>query len=261
LSGRIRVAAIALCALAAACDSAFEPIPPEESHVLVHAVLDLGSPTQFVLLEHSLTNEPPASTLRANITLETPTGTATARLDEDCCPSVYELGPVELPSGLLPGATYTLRLVMLGSGDTITGTTTVPSAFPASNPTTVGTFNRLTDTLRLSWERVPGARSYQVSVMWDETRQGFPQVFTHSVFADTSIALPGTAREQSFDGEFLFPPGERVRVVVAAVDDNYYTYFHAQADPFAGSPPSRLTGGLGVFGSVVPILIRDYDVR
>ena len=32
-------------------------------------------------------------------------------------------------------------------------------------------------------------------------------------------------------------------------------------DPFAGAPPSRLTGALGVFGAAVPVIIRLYDVR
>lgn len=253
MSGNLRVAAVALCAVTAACESAFQPLPDPESRILVHAVLDLGAVNQFVLLEHS--HGPPYG-VQALVTMTTPPGDVVQGEDtEACCPPRHVFQNLRL----VPGGTYGLHVAILG-GDTITGTTTIPFATPAASPSFVGLFNRQTDTLRLAWQRVAGAKSFHVSVYSQVVRDGETRTSTYSVFADTAVAIAGTAR--SFDSDIVFPVGARIRVVVAAVDDNYYTYFHAQADPFAGAPPSRLTGGaLGVFGSVVPVIIRLYDVR
>jgi hypothetical protein len=49
--------------------------------------------------------------------------------------------------------------------------------------------------------------------------------------------------------------------MVSAVDANYHEYMRIQSDPFAGAPPSRLIGAEGVFGAMVPMLIKSYDVR
>lgn len=170
-------------------------------------------------------------------------------------PAVYRFRGLQQTGALIPGGTYALRVVS-PAGDTVMGETTVPSTAPAPSNLFVFTFNRQTDTLRLDWRRIPGAKSYQVSV-FGEASTG--ERFHYSVFADTTIVLPGTAR--TFETNPVFPRNLRVRVVVAAVDDNYYTYFHAAVDPFAGAPPSRLTGALGVFGAAVPVIVRLYDVR
>jgi hypothetical protein len=50
-------------------------------------------------------------------------------------------------------------------------------------------------------------------------------------------------------------------VTVSAVDVNYYDYYRAQSDPFAGAPPSHLTGAVGVFGAYVPMLGGQLQVR
>lgn len=47
---------------------------------------------------------------------------------------------------------------------------------------------------------------------------------------------------------------------VAAVDSNYYDY-RVLSDPFVRAPPSRLQGGLGVFGSLVPVTVRTLRVQ
>jgi hypothetical protein len=49
--------------------------------------------------------------------------------------------------------------------------------------------------------------------------------------------------------------------MVAAVDTNYYQYYRVPGDPFTPAVPSRLTGGLGVFGSVVPVYAKRFSVR
>jgi hypothetical protein len=249
------VAAVALCAALAACEPPVEPIAAPAPRIVVHAVLDLGSiDFQFVLLERTGGQGFPGIE-GALVTVSTATGTVQATEDaRSGVPTVYRFSRFDVPGGLNPGATYRLRVVT-PDGDTVTGVTTVPNVPPVLAPVPFGAFNRLSDTLRLVWQRVPGARSYQVSVF----SQTNTRTFSYSTFADTSIMIPGTAR--TFDGDPVFPAGARVVVVVAAVEDNYYTYFHAGVDPFAGAPSSRLTGALGVFGAVVPVIDRRYDVQ
>ena len=46
---------VLLGALVSACELTEVTVPPGESVVVVHAVLSVGQPTQFVILERSLT--------------------------------------------------------------------------------------------------------------------------------------------------------------------------------------------------------------
>ena len=55
--------------------------------------------------------------------------------------------------------------------------------------------------------------------------------------------------------------GTRVRVIVSAVDQNYYDYYSTQSDPFAGPAPGHLAGAVGVFGSIAPIVSLQLTVR
>jgi hypothetical protein len=62
-------------------------------------------------------------------------------------------------------------------------------------------------------------------------------------------------------GDPVFPRGRPVEVLVSAVDMNYYDYYRAQSDPFAGAAPSHLVGAIGVFGAVVPLLLTELQVQ
>jgi hypothetical protein len=255
------LAAGACCALAA-CDSAFQPTPRAPVQIVAHLVLDLGAGLQQTLLERTVADVDGSIGIhQAQVLLFTPQGGVHA-FGEDIRaggsgPALYALQVSQ--NALIPGATYGLRIVTRG-GDTVTGTTTIPNARPApQGPIFSSRFNRATDTLRMTWNRVPGARSYQVNVFSSQRIGEETHRFTYSVFTDTTFAIPGTLR--TIENNEVFPQDADVLVVVSAVDDNYYTYYHAQVDPFAGAPPSGLKGGLGVFGSVVPLIIRAYQVR
>jgi len=140
--------------------------------------------------------------------------------------------------------------VLTSQGEEVTGTTTIPLA-PAVLVPQAQAFDRTIDTLRLSWPRVPGARSYEVFVR--------SRISTYRVYADTSIVMAGTTLTTG--GDPVFPAGTRVRVIVSAVDENYYDYYSTQSDPFAGSAPGHLAGAIGVFGSIAPIVSLQLTVR
>jgi hypothetical protein len=148
------------------------------------------------------------------------------------------------PSFLQLSGTYVLH-VRTSLGEEVSGTTIIPNATPSLFFVTLNSdFRRLRDTLRLNWPRVPGAGSYEVIVKpahLDEYR----------VFTDTAVVLPGNML--TLAGDMVFPPGVSASVLIIAVDANYYDYYRAQSDPFAGAAPSHLQGAVGVFGSVVPI--------
>ena len=80
------------------------------------------------------------------------------------------------------------------------------------------------------------------------------------MFTDTAVVLPGTL--ESFGGGDFFPSGFTVDLVALAVDDNYFTYYKTASDPFAGAPPTRLTGGaVGLFGAIVPLRRHRFPVE
>ena len=49
---------------------------------------------------------------------------------------------------------------------------------------------------------------------------------------------------------------------MSAVDSNYYDYYSRSADFFTGvGPVNHLSGGVGVFGSIVELKVRNVAVR
>lgn len=158
-----------------------------------------------------------------------------------------------------PGATYTLTVTVPSGARTITGTTTMPTPAGVDPGTIRPLFNRQTDTLRMAWPRAKGAATYQVTIEC-AIPSGDATIFAqYSFFADTAFALPGTAR--TLDNDPVFFDGSIATVYVHAVDDNYYSYYHVTTDPFAGAPPSRLHGALGVFGSMAVVTHTTFPVR
>ena len=234
--------------------------------VLVHSVLDLGSLVeQRVVLERTLKDPILGYPIRnATVTVRTATGETFGAFEE--LPDTTNQQYLEEPAvyrftgslSLLPGATYQLY-IETPQGDTITGVTTIPIATPAFAPAFVARFGRESDTLRLAWPRVPGAAGYEVGIFVESTGR-VPFRKSYSVFTDTAVVIPGNA-ENLETGNVAFPLNTRITVVVAAVDENYHTYYQAAIGPFTGAPESRLEGAIGVFGSMVPILVRRYDVR
>lgn len=246
----------------AACMNLEDPAPSSQPILVVHAVLDTWALSRNVLVYRARTgardtnavivagDEPVAGAL---VTITPPNGSpiAAARLADSsgacCVPGEYLFN-----SGLvlIPGGTYSLH-VRTASGEEVSATTTIPQA-PQLMGLAVKDFLRLRDTLRLSWPRVPGARSYEVIL--SSRSLGLYRTFT-----DTTVVLPGTTL--TLDGDMVFPAGDRVGVLISAVDANYYDYYRAQSDPFAGVAPSHLTGAVGVFGSIAPILVTALEVR
>jgi hypothetical protein len=158
---------------------------------------------------------------------------------------------------LLPGGTYSLY-VRTPLGEEVRGTATVPQYSPEPIPEDFSTLDRARDTVRLDWQRVPLAARYEVVVQ--AIRQGGTQQFretTYREFTDTSIAIAGTAR--TLENDEVFRPGSIAQILALAVDDNYYSYYKLHVDPFAGAPPSRLIGAVGVFGAIAPVRRRFYS--
>lgn len=252
--------------LSVACMNLENPTAVTRPELVVHAILDARAGLQTILVYQARTGTDSVSVTGgigddepindASVTVTAPDGTTMIARQRD---SLFSLGPGEygfMPSryavDMTHGGTFTLR-VRTSSGEEVTGTTTIPVAPPADTSNiTVATFRRLTDTLRLSWAPVAGARRYEVIVKTAQQRD-------YRVFTDTAVAIPGTTLMLA--GDMVFPPGARATVSVSAVDANYYDYYRAQSDPFAGAPPTRITGAVGVFGSIAPLFALGFVVR
>ena len=260
---------VLLAAMGAACEPPTTPIPPAEKRLLVHAVIDASTAETRVFLER--TESGAFGTIDdvkgATVRITAPWGAIYEGSQEvedptcqDCLLTEYYAVPLGRDNIVL-GATYTL-LIETPEGETVTATTTVPGTpgdAVAIGEVQAGTFRRDTDTLRLAWPRMAGAAKYQLAIRSVFMDQNFPIEFNtrHRTFVDTSIAVAGTAK--TFDNDDLFRRNSQVVVAIAAVDANYYAYYQPTSDPFAGAPPSRIKGALGVFGAVVPIVRRQYS--
>ena len=256
-------AVLALVALLAGCTIEDVEIPRTKSRVALHAVLSATAPNQVMLLERTrngsvtivgepfelenpFVNDQGIAEPDAQATLVAPDGQVYTGL-EDLTPGGTGAGVYRFP---LPGAllersgSYRLNVVTT-DGEVLRGETAVPGGVAAEFREDT-TFDRATDTVRLSWPRVPRARSYYVRV---ETPFGPRAFFT----ADTSVRLAGDLRNASLSAlRHVFIPGFPQAVTVSAVDSNFYDWFRSSNDDLSGAGLiNRVQGGLGVFGSLV----------
>lgn len=238
-------------------------VPATVPQVAIHAVLNPSAPSQVVLVERTLNgtltvtdstfdpNNPILSSGGAPISgsavdLIDSTGRATRGVETKTSggvgTGVYVVSPAQ---GVRPGSRYTLRVVT-PDGKEITGTTRIPRPDATSSGALTRIFNRDHDTLLVAWNRAPDARTYAVRV---ESPYGPFFLFTDS----TKLRFTGATRNLFSDNlQHLFIPGFRQDMLVAAVDSNFYDYYRTNNDPFTGSGIiNRLSGGIGLFGSLV----------
>jgi hypothetical protein len=271
----VRRSAFGVVALlfAIGCEIEEISIPRTESRIGMHAVLSASAATQVVLLEKTRTGSvfPVAPPFDLPDPVVTDTGIAeTGAVVRLTSPSGQVLLATEdvvtrgdgrgegiyrfqLPGGALErGGTYQLS-VQTVRGDVLTAVTSVPDGVAALTADQ-RTFDRSRDTLALEWPAAPGARSYFVRI---ETPYGPRSFFTDS----TRVRLTGELR--NVDARALprvFIPGFPQGVTVSAVDSNYYDWYRTHNDRISGTGViNRVSGGIGVFGSLVRL--RFYDLR
>jgi hypothetical protein len=281
---------IAFAAVAAACDLTPAEIPLGDPVVVVHGVMRADRGHQFIVVERSFTGEiedvflggtiptkgAPADPIRGatvmvrNIDLpDDPCGSPVQFLEEINGPGTPErYGVYWAPEGcptLRPGDSLEL-LVETPAGDSIGGAALVTGLDSAIlnvlgedvpfGADTVITFNRDRDILRLSVEPIAG-RLLQVEVL----RTGQLDMFRGidvwpgaRIHADTmSVAIPGDLVDAGgrSDGGDVFRAGRDYILTVAVTDLNYYDFSRSSSNDYTGRGfLNRLTGGIGVFGSL-----------
>ncbi len=265
---------LALLSVLAACEIEKVGIPRTEAQVALHAVLSVSAPNQVVLLERTRNGavaitapafEVPDPVLSdegiaesgATITLTTPSGrTLVAREDitvrgDNKGRGVYRFA---LPGDSLErGGTYQL-MVRTTRNEVLNAETSVPEGDAAAEAVQA-TFDRVQDTLLLEWPAAPGARSYLVRI---ETPFGPRSFFTDG----TQVRLTGELRNIDVDAlPRVFIPGFPQAVTVSAVDSNFFDWFRTHSNAISGTGLiNRISGGIGVFGSVVRLRFEDYHV-
>ena len=283
VSGPLARLAVVVTLAAIACTFDQQSVAVQPAQVVVHAVLDPGTSDQEVLVERTLSGavsidddqrfdpEDPINSGGgipvggAEVTITGPDGPVRGlEAPASGRPSTYSTGRyiVRYAVGgatigappLRRGVRYELR-VRTPDGTVVTGTTVVPNIPPAVTTARLDAFNRDRDSLRITWPKVPGARSYLIRA---ETPFGVFLLFSDS----TRITLKGDLRNYFATSlQRVFIPGFRQRVTVAAVDSNYFDYYRSRNDPFTGSGIiNNLQGGIGLFGAAVNIYGRTLDV-
>ncbi len=283
---RHALSALACCLALLACELDEITIPQAEPVVVVHGVINVGQPTQFVILEQSLTGRS-SEHYSAGLVPPAPAGegtpiegayvTLTYHGPGSCDqPTVVlqERPPVELAGvGLVPSGTYvTDELCPLSAGDrvglrvetpagaVVTGTTVIPGARSLDIHTRAGSganleFDRTTDSVWIDVDPI-SARALAFELFRDPTRTPDGWGGTHfTLVTDTmSMVFAGGLRsfEDTDEGEAVFRPGTYMILTAAVTDTNYYDFARSFNNPFTGRGfINHLQGGVGVFGSVL----------
>jgi hypothetical protein len=266
-------ALIAACLALNGCEFDRSVVPFGTPRPVVHMVLDPTASTQVLFLERTLTgtvdpgggggfnrNDPVVTSggdpiSGAYVLIRNAAGDSVVApedadtRDDGRGAGVYRFDNSNAPGGLPveAGGQYFLYLVT-PEGEILTGETRVPGAQNIPPATLSRNFNRDSDTLNLFWDSAAGAHRYEVRV---DAPYGPLLLFTDKLEA----SLPGDMRNFLEPGlRRLFFPGFRTGVSVTAIDRNYFDYMRSGSDPFTGRGIiSSVTGGLGVFGAVVPL--------
>lgn len=269
-----RLIIVLLAVLCAACEIDRTAIPRTDPQLALHGVLSATAPSQVVLLERTRSGRvqviaPPfdlgdpvvsdegIAESGAQVTLLLPDGT-TSLAREDNTTRVDGKGQgiyrFSIPGTQLQrSATYRLTVRTI-KGEVLTAETSVPEGNPATTAS-LGTMDRSSDTLVLSWPATRGARSYFVRV---ETPLGPRSFFTES----TEVRLPGLLRNTEREElPHVFFPGFAQAVTVSAVDSNFYDWYRTHNDELSGEGLiNRVSGGLGVFGSLVRLRFDSITI-
>ena len=284
---RWSLAIAALAGLVGAQGCALEEIQVAsgESMLVVQAVMRPDRNLQYVVVERSFSGETVidefgAGNIPPNVP-QIPVSGASVRilnLDfvDDPCANFAELKEVNLVAGV-----YATRLncptmrvgdrleltVLTVDGEEVRGMTRIPG-IDAAWVRTVGdsimlegadsmTFNRDTDTLWFEME-TQAARLMQVEVQRldifgaPHRTDGFglTRIFVDS----TAVTLPGGLLNvfEGGEGDEVFRAGRHYRLTVAATDTNFFDFARSRNNRTTGRGfINRLTGGVGVFGSLV----------
>jgi hypothetical protein len=273
LGSPLKYVLILATTLVGACEYDKTAIPRTTPQLALHGVLSASAVDQVVLLERTNSGRVqlnfPAFDLEdamgsdsgiaetgALMTLTLPGGgTLVAQEDNHGKPGqgegVYRfgiIGPV-----LKRNETYRLTVITT-RGEQLTAETSVPDGTAAMAPT-LGTLNRAVEALTLDWPASPTARSYYV---WVEGPYGPMRFFTES----THVQLPGLMRNTTPNNlPHVFFPGFTQAVTVSAVDSNFYDWFRTFNNLLTSEGLiNRVSGGLGVFGSLVRLRFDSLQV-
>jgi hypothetical protein len=267
-------AVLAAIVFTSACEIEKVSIPRTESQLAMHSVLSASAPSQVVLLERTrngsvgiigppfdlpdlVVNDEGIAERNASVSLTMPNGQTIFALEEHIIRGdgkgrgIYRFA---LPgSSLDRGGVYRLRVQTTG-GDVITAETAVPEGTAAivAEPRD---FDRASDSVMVEWPASPGARSYFVRI---ETPFGPRSFFTDS----TKVRLTGDLRNvDAIALPHVFIPGFPQAVTVSAVDSNYYDWYRTHNNRLTGTGVvNRVTGAIGVFGSLVRLRFQDFSV-
>ena len=279
--GRLLAIIAAPLVVATGCELADTTAPSVESRVVVHAVLNPTSTQQNVIVERTLRSVLEGSTggvpyhpiAGARVVIYGPReDSVVAVAGSGTSSGTYRVQSVTITNGsagtaspnvlrLRPGERYRLRV------ETSLGVVTGETRIPAAGGPVDGarrTFNLDRDTLRLDVAAVRNAAGF---VLRHETRARFEERYRTGV--NTALVLPlalGPGDPEELEWSFSFAhsgvlPGLAQNFIVVAVDSNYFRYNVAGFDPFGDETRGNtLTGGVGLFGSVAPLMAKTLDL-
>jgi hypothetical protein len=269
--------ALAAAGAVAACELTGTTAPDMEPRVVVHAVLNPASVQQSVIVERTLRSvgHNPGSEVRydpirdARVVIYGPRDDSViVSAESNGLAGTYRIQSVTLNdvvTGTTPpnvlrlvrGERYRLRVeTTLG---VVTGETLMPDGGPVDGARR--TFNLDHDTLRVDASRVQKAAGF---LLRHESRAGASERFVTSLRA--TLVRPLASAEDDDGWSFAFAhelvlPGVPQNFIVVAVDSNYFRYSEAGFDPFGDETRGNtLTGGVGLFGSVSPMIAKTLDL-
>ena len=271
--------AAALTASIVGCEIKGTTAPELEPRVVVHAVLNPTSGVQIVTVERTLrsvvrtSSEAPAQydpIDDALVIIYGPrgdSGIVRRATGIGVSAGVYRVSSITITDGsagdaqpnvlrLRPGERYRLRVeTTIGVA---TGETTIPVGGPVDGSRV--TFNLDRDTLRIDTTAVRNAAGFYLRHEW---RRGVHERYVTTLDAALLRPLSSAADSDwsfSFAAETIYP-GVAQRFTLVAVDSNYFRYYVAGFDPFGDDTRGNtLTGGVGLFGSVAPLMSKILDL-
>jgi hypothetical protein len=266
--------------LAAGCEIAGTTAPDVDRRVVVHAVLNPSVTQQTIIVERTLRSVAPTvegvqayePIANARVVIYGPRQDSVVAVRPGTADAgVYRVSSVTVTDGsagtappnvlrLRPGERYRLRVeTTLGVA---VGETTIPEG--GSIDGTRRTFNLDRDTLRLNLVAVRHAAGF---FLRHETSTAAHEHYAASV--DAALVLPQVITQGepgakawpfAFAHESIYP-GITQRFTVVAVDSNYFRYYVAGFDPFGDDTRGNtLTGGVGLFGAVAPLVSKILDL-